>query len=146
MILSKNICLLIFLVVMTTSCSNYEKIGDFKYKTEVVRVNVGDWDEMIKTIKIYKNPINNTEQLNFAMSGKRLHFERKKDPFLVKGEMAFYKQNGKNIIKTKENVFRYITDTDSIVRLYEQDTVGNIKMISVKTYANGLLESEYIPD
>ena len=101
---------------------------------------------MIELVKRYRNIITNKGGFAYLLSGKRLHFERKKDPFLVKGEMIFYKQNGKNIIKTKENVFRYITDNDSIVRLYEQDTIGDIKMISVKTYANGLLESEYIPD
>lgn len=141
-----RIFFLISVVIILASCSSYEKIGDFKYKTKIVRVNTGDADEMIKLIKVYENPNNNIEQLNFVMSGKRWGFERKKDTLLVKGEMFFYKQNNINIIKTKETtlVSVYKSVPDSIVRFYEQDNFGNIKMQSIIKYKNNLIEEKII--
>ena len=132
---------LIPIVIILASCSSYEKIGDFKYKTKIVRVNTGDADEMIELIKVYQNPTSNLEQLNFVMSGKRLGFERKKDTLLVKGEMFFYKENNKNIIKTKETtlVSVYTSLPDSTVRFYEQDNFGNIKLQSILKYKDNLI-------
>ena len=60
--------------------------------------------------------------------------------------MFFYKQNNINIIKTKETtlVSVYKSVPDSIVRFYEQDNFGNIKMQSIIKYKNNLIEEKII--
>lgn len=47
--------ILLMLIILTFSgCSNYEKIGGFRYKIKIDSLNTGDYDGLIETMKLDK--------------------------------------------------------------------------------------------
>lgn len=138
----KNI-LVIFCFIFFFSCTSYKKIGNYKYKTLIKRSNIGEFDALVYRYELFTNKDNDTI-FPVLLKAQKLDFETKNDSVFAYGKLETIKEKGKIYIITKEiniNGFDNFTNIDSIVRLYEQKDIGNVKFIKAIYYRNGVEKS-----
>ena len=129
---------------MFNNCSNHEKVGNFKYKTGIERVNTGDLGALIYKFKLYiydKDTVFVT-----LIKAQKLDFETTKDTVFGYGELRVEHKKNKIYILTKEtyiNGYQNFTEIDSVVRYYEQLKNGKVKINKILYYRNGVLNKEY---
>jgi len=129
---------MLIIIVLLANCQSNKKIGDFKYKISYTRVNTGDYDGLIKTIRSYHEPVTDTILFGYTTKGQKLHFESKRDTIYVKGVINFDLKI--NTIKTVEsfiNGYEVYEKIDSIVRIYVQEKNGSIKLKEFIEFRNG---------
>lgn len=133
----KNTFILI-IIILLANCQSNKKIGDFKYKISHTRVNTGDYDGLIKTIRSYHEPVTDRILFGYTTKGQKLHFESKRDTVYIKGDINFDLKT--NTIKTVEsfiNGYEAYEKIDSIVRIFVQEKNGSIKLKEYKEFRNG---------
>nr|WP_314838272.1 hypothetical protein [uncultured Flavobacterium sp.] len=140
----KNLNYLLF-ILLFNSCSNYEKVGNFNYKTNIERVNIGEFDALIYN---YKQYVHNKDTIfSTLVKAQKLDFETTKDSIFGYGELRVEHKNNKIYILTKEtyiNGYQYFTEIDSVVRFYEQLKNGKVKFNKILHYRNGVVKKEYL--
>jgi hypothetical protein len=131
---------LILIVFIFISCKSYEKLGNFKYRVTVSRVNTSDFDGLIEYIKSYRDPISDTILFGYTIKTQRLHFERNQDTVYARETLKFNPKN-KNIICVEifENGYQHYLKMDSLVRRFTQNKDGSINLIESKEYKGGIL-------
>lgn len=138
----KKLCLLLF--VLFCSCSNYEKVGNFNYKTGIYRTNSGEFEALVFKYKPY---IYNKDTIFVTLlKAQKLDFETTKDTVFGYGELRVEHKKNKIYILTKEtyiNGYQNFTEIDSVVRFYEQLKNGKVKFNKILYYRNGVLNKEY---
>jgi len=140
-----RVLLTLFLCLVIYSCTNYEKIGNYRYKSHIQRSNSGDFDGLIFKIKAFINKENDTVFFSL-IKAQKLDFETENDTVFVFGDLDVIKQNEKVYIITKEiNINGYVnfTDTDSVIRTYEQFKGGIVKLNKIVYYRGGTLKKSY---
>lgn len=130
----------IFLFITLTffNCTSYEKIGDFNYKVKTERVNTGDYDGFIETIKSYYDSNEGQFLVGYVMKSQKLHFETEKDTIYSIGKLKYNKLN-RLIICTEifKNGYQLFLNTDSIQRVFKQENNGKIVLKEYIKYKNG---------
>lgn len=136
----KNLRYLLF-IMLFSSCSNYEKVGNFKYKTGIHRSNSGEFEALVFKSRIF---ISNKDTIfSTLIKAQKLDFENKKDTIFGYGEFRVEYEKNKIYIITKENYingYQNFTETDSVVRFYEQLKRGKVKFNKILYYRNGFLK------
>lgn len=127
--------------MLFSSCSNYEKVGNFKYKTGIHRSNSGEFEALVFKSRIF---ISNKDTIfSTLIKAQKLDFENKKDTIFGYGEFRVEYEKNKIYIITKENYingYQNFTETDSVVRFYEQLKRGKVKFNKILYYRNGFLK------
>ena len=131
---------LISIVFIFISCKNYEKLGNFKYRVTISRVNTGDFDGLIEYIKSYRDPVSDSILFGNTIKTQRIHFERNQDTVYAR-ETLKYNPKNKNIIcgETFENGYQHYLKMDSLVRRFIQNKDGSVNLIEYKRYRDGIL-------
>ena len=139
----KKLSYLIF-ILLFYNCSTYEKVGDFKYKIGIERINIGDFDALIYKYKLY---IYNKDTIFVTLiKAQKLDFETTKDTIFGYGDLRVEHKNNKNYILTKEtyiNGYQKLTEIDSVVRFYEQLKNGKVQFNKILHYRNGVIKKDY---
>lgn len=138
----KNI-LVIFCFIFLSGCSCYKTIGNYKYKTNFKRSNIGEFGALIKRYEVFINQ-NNDTIFPVLVKAQKLDFETIKDSVFAYGKLDVKKEENKTYIITKEiyiNGYENFTKIDSIIRFYEQKDNGNVKFIKANYYRKGLEKS-----
>ncbi len=138
--------LILFVCLFTHGCANCEKIGDYRYKTSVNRVNIGEFDGLIFK---YKRFVANESDEGFPLliKAQKLDFETKNDTVFAYGDLNVIKEKDKVYIVTKEiniNGYENFINTDSVIRTYEQFKGGKVKFNEVIYYRRGQVTKKYI--
>ena len=134
--MKKNLLIILSLIII--SCSSSEIIGNHKYKTNTKKINIGEYDGLILTYKQYSSK--GIDTFSTIIKAQKIGFESKKDPLFVFGNYTIKSINDKTYILTKEinmNGYENFTNTDSIIRVYQQFNKGEIKLNRVIKYRNG---------
>lgn len=121
-------------------------IGNYKYKTDIQRSNIGEFDALIKRYQIFINKENDTV-FSLLIKAQKLDFETKNDTIFAYGNLEVKKEKEKTFIVTKENYvngYENYTDTDSIIRTYEQFERGKVKFNEVIYYRGGVIKKKYV--
>ena len=137
--------ILLFLVLLFISCSTNEVIGNYNYSTKTNRVNCGEFDALIFKSKVFITKKKDTVFSNL-IKAQKLDFETKKDSVFAYGKLEIEKENNKTYIITKEiniNGYDKYTETDSVIRKYEQFVNGNVFLKSYISYRNGKIKNKY---
>jgi hypothetical protein len=129
-----------FLIIVCAffNCASYEKIGDFKYKVKTERVNTGDYEGMIETIKSFYDSDDGGFLVGCVIKSQKLHFETKKDTLYSSGKLKYDRQN-RLLICTEifKNGYELFLKTDSIQRVFKQENNGKIVLIKYSKFKNG---------
>ncbi|TDE01360.1 hypothetical protein [Flavobacterium sandaracinum] len=120
------------------SCTSYEKIGNFKYKVKTERVNTGDYEGMVETIKSFHDRNDGEFLVGYVIKSQKLHFETKKDTQYSNGKLKYDRLN-RLIICTEifKNGYELFQKTDSIQRIFKQENNGKIVLIEYSRFKNG---------
>lgn len=120
------------------SCNSYEKLGDFKYKVTIERVNTGDFGGVVDYMKFYHHPVLDTSMFGYVIKSQRLDFETKKDTVFTIGKFKYDKIN-KSIttVEIYQNGYEKYVELDSIVRILMQKNDGSIIYKDYIQYLNG---------
>lgn len=131
---------LISIVFIFISCKNYEKLGNFKYRVTISRVNTGDFDGLIEYIKSYRDPVSDSILFGNIIKGQKIHFERKRDTIFVRGTIIYDPKN-ENIVCVEifENGYQHYLKMDSLVSRFIQNKDGSVILIESKEYKGGIL-------
>lgn len=139
--------------ILTTAlfvgCSSYEKVGDFEYIIKSNRVNIGEFDGLIKNYKQYLVKKTKNKVFSTLIQAQKLDLETEKDTVFAYGKILVKSEKDKTFIITKEiniNGYENFTKTDSVIRIYEQLKDGNVKLLKYTTYQFGKVNYEYIPE
>jgi len=134
--------ILLFLAFLLISCSTKEIIGNYKYSTKTNRVNCGEFDALIFKYKQYH--FDGEKSFSKLIKAQKLDFETKKDTIFAYGKLDVKKEKNKTYIITKEiyiNGYDNFTDTDSVIRNYEQLKNGKVKFSCIKYYRKGVVKT-----
>lgn len=125
--------ILIYLVIGSafwSGCATTEKIGDYKYKTKMERVNTGDFGGIIVTIKSYY--LKNEFQAGCIVKSQLLYHENKTDTIYSSGFTVI--DHITNELKCYEfNNYRYKNFADDTYRSFIQTKDGHLKLNEIKT-------------
>ncbi|MFV8358392.1 hypothetical protein ACNQGB_19695 [Flavobacterium sp. XS1P32] len=138
----KKIFFIIFIFTFL-KCTSYEKIGDFKYKVKTKRVNTGDYESIIETIKSLYNSNDGEFLMGYVIKSQKLHFETKNDTIYSSGKLK-YDRLTRLITCTEhfKNGYELFLKTDSIQRVFQQENNGKIVLIEYSKFKNGLRINE----
>lgn len=132
------------MVLLFFSCSNYEKIGNYRYKLHIQRSNIGEFDALIKKYKVFVSSNNDT--IFFSLiKAQKLDYETERDTVFAYGKIEVKKDNNKIFIITKEinvNGYENFTKIDSVVRYFEQINDGKVKFNKAVYYKDGQIKDK----
>jgi hypothetical protein len=127
-------------------CSSYKTIGNYKYKTHFKRSNIGEFEALIKSYEVYINQ-NNDTIFPVLVKAQKLDFETKKDSVFAYGKLEVNNKKNKTYLIIKEinvNGYEIFTDTDSIIRTYEQVEKGKVNLNEIVYYRRGVIIKKYV--
>jgi len=132
---------LIFFFVI--GCSTYEQLGRQKYKSRIERINIGEFDGMVKYFKFYYRKKNQETLFGYVMKGQKLGAEKETDTVFIKGVLEEYPDD--KIITKQFNINGYekFTNTDSVIKIFFQKENGSFFLKNVKYYRNGKVVDQY---
>jgi len=132
--------LIIFLFII--SCGQYEKIGSYKYRVKTYIVFTGDYHGIYKTIKTYS--YRKKHQAGVVISSK-LSFNTPADTIYTYGFSQIDSINKQLIGKEYYyNGYAKYLETDSIVKVFQQLTNGNLILKKYTSYYNGQASEKFI--
>jgi len=132
--------LILFFVI---GCSTCEQLGTQKYKTRIERINIGEFDGMIKYFKFYYWKKNQDNLFGYVIKGQKLGAEKEIDTVFIKGVLEEYPDN--KIITKQFNINGYekFTNTDFIIKTFFQKEDGSFLLKNVKYYRKGKVADQY---
>ncbi|TCN59947.1 hypothetical protein D0809_08460 [Flavobacterium circumlabens] len=135
--------LLPLLIAFFVSCSSYEKIGNFKYRTTVKRVFIDDFGGLIESIKTYYSPTKDTFLFGHIIKTQKLDFENENDTIYTIGKFTYDPVN-KTITSTEiyKNGYEHFLELDSLVRILVQKKDGSIFLKEYIEYKEGVRTSK----
>ncbi|QSB25578.1 hypothetical protein [Flavobacterium sp. CLA17] len=135
--------LLPLLTVFFLSCSSYEKIGDFKYRTTIEKAFIDDFGGLIMSIKTYYSPTKDTYLFGYKFKTQKLYFQTEKDTNYTAGKFTYDSVN-KTITTTEVfiNGYERYRELDSIIRVFVQKKDGSIFRKEYIEYKDGIGRSE----
>ncbi len=126
-----RIIILYIIALLICGCANYEEIGIFRYKIKIEKVNTGDYDGIINSIKTYN--IGNEFQAGCILKSQKLGFEKATDSVFSKGTTIIDKKN-KTLTCKKYYFFGYkeYLRKDSVITVFKQQPDGKLKLALYK--------------
>lgn len=119
----------ICLAVLLSSCANVEKIGNYKYKIKIHRVNTGEDSGMINYIKSYY--LHDQLQAGCIIKSQKLGFEKKSDAIFSRGYTVI-KNETKELICHEKYFFSYKFYKNDSIRIFKQENDGRLTLVFIK--------------
>lgn len=114
-------------------CKTSEKLGEYKYKTKIQKVNTGDYKGMVNYIKTYS--FNNKFQAGCNIKSQKYNFQKKSDSVFSTGEILFNPNT--KVLKCKEiyfNGYNTFLKYDTLIRTFKQNDNGELILLNRKVY------------
>lgn len=121
--------------LLLSSCSTTEKIGNYRYKVKVHRVNTGDFGGIIETIKSYY--LKNQFQAGCIIKSQLLYHEKKTDTVFSSG-FTVIDNIGKGLKCYQFNYYWYGSEINNTYRYFLQSKDGELRLNEIRIIQEGM--------